>query len=208
MALRWRAEDRDEVRPLAELVGPARGDRQHLVQLHDVARLAEAACGECGAQQAEPQLALRGAQRFEHHAVAEEVRVHVEPRATLVGTQRKARTGAVGDGERVQEGERGVDERRAVDRAPAGTEQAGHDVPVRRDATQGHGKQVVAFGHERIDHALDRRLADHRERADLAGLARTPKSVQSFIASPSTTPHRHGPAPHRHGAAISDRPAP
>ena len=73
------AEERDEVRPLAERV-PVSGElRQQLVQSHDRSGLVEPASGQGGTQQLQHKVALGMLQILEHDPVPVVVHVDVDP---------------------------------------------------------------------------------------------------------------------------------
>jgi hypothetical protein len=92
---RRRAEDRDEVVPLAELGRAGGEDSQQAVDPHDVARLVEPSRRQRRPDHVESEPALLRAEVAQHEPMTEHVRVGVEPGPPLLGRHREL------DGERV-----------------------------------------------------------------------------------------------------------
>lgn len=101
-----------EVRPLAEVVGQSCHLGEEAVQPHDVAGLRVAPGRQAGFEQPQSELTRRGRQVLQHHAVAEQERVDVQPHPALFSVKGKHGPLALLSAERTEEMARSVGNRR------------------------------------------------------------------------------------------------
>ncbi len=144
---RGRAEDAEEVDPLAVLVRRAGDLADREVEAHAVARALVAGFAHAGVHERQRRVALRLAQVFQHEAVAEHERADVEPLLPLDGVDVEADRLALLRAERREEGSARVDDWLGRDAGARDREQPGHDLAVGRDAPVRLGERGLGRCH-------------------------------------------------------------